>query len=118
MGMQNGYHIRLEQKIDSYVHRVYAVTKEFPRDEIYGVTSQFRRSAISVMLNFVEGYARARERVYKNFLEISYGSLQESLYLVKFSYKEGYIREEDYELLVHQGDEIAKMLWGILRKLA
>jgi four helix bundle protein len=71
---------------------------------------------MSVMLNYVEGFARRRSyecKVYKNFLEISYGSLKESKYLIYFSYTEGYINESDYTKLATLNDEIGKMLWKI-----
>ena len=69
------------------------------------------------MLNYVEGYARNRDKVHKNFLEISYGSLKESKYLLEFSLKEGYMPKEDFDKLSKLADEIGAMLWGILRKL-
>ena len=80
------YHQKLRREMDEYVHFVYRLTMKFPRDELYGVTSQLRRSALSVILNYIEGYARKRDKVHKNFLEISYGSLQESKYLLDFSF--------------------------------
>ncbi len=99
--------------MDAYVHLVYKLTKNFPRDEIYGVTSQLRRSALSVILNFIEGYARMRDKVQQNFFEISYGSLQESKYLLEFSYKENYINENDFIETSKLADEIGAMLWTI-----
>lgn len=83
-----------------YVKHVYILTESFPRDELFGVTSQFRRASMSVILNYIEGYARrkgSRGKVYNNFLEISYGSLKESKYLVYFSYTENYLTKHDYE---------------------
>lgn len=112
------YHQNLKNKMDNYVHLVYKVSKNFPREEMYGTTSQLRRATLSVILNFIEGYARIRSKVYKNFLEISYGSLQESKYLINFSFKENYISENDYAKLNEMADEIGAMLWGILKKLA
>ena len=111
------YHEILQEKIDKYVHEVYRLTKSFPKEELYGVTSQLRRSSLSVPLNYIEGYARQRDKVYKNFLEISYGSLKESLYLIKFSYNEGYISENECVVTLKLGDEICAMLWSVLRKM-
>ncbi|MDF1497936.1 MAG: four helix bundle protein [Patescibacteria group bacterium] len=73
---QETYHEKLKREMDEYVHLVYALTKKFPRDELYGVVSQLRRSMLSVILNYIKGYARGREKVHKNFLEIFYGSLK------------------------------------------
>ena len=96
---------------------IYRFTKSFPKEEIYGITSQLRRSGLSVILNYIEGYARVKNKVYKNFLEISYASLKESRYLLFFSQREGYLLKKDYEELVKLADDIGGMLWGIIKKL-
>lgn len=111
------YHQTLKQEIDAYVHFVYKATKNFPREELYGVTSQLRRAVLSIMLNYIEGYARNRVKVNKNFLEISYGSLQEPRYLLDFTEGEGYLRKEDYVIAVKMADTIGAMLWGIIQKI-
>ncbi len=111
------FHDKLREKMDAYAHLVYKLTKQFPKEEMYGMTSQLRRAALSVALNYIEGYARGREKVYKNFLEISYGSLKESKYLLYFSFREDYISKEDYQKALRLAEEIGAMLWGILRKL-
>ncbi len=111
------YHKKLHELIDNYVHAVYAATRQFPKEEQYGSVSQLRRAALSVMLNYVEGYARQRKLVHKNFLEISYGSLEESSYLTGFAYKEQWLKEPEYGKLRMFEKEIGAMLWGILRKM-
>ena len=111
------YHQKLRREMDEYVHFVYRLTMKFPRDELYGVTSQLRRSALSVILNYIEGYARKRDKVHKNFLEISYGSLQESKYLLDFSFEEHYLQKEDREKAIKLAESIGRMLWGVIRKL-
>ena len=113
--MEESYHKKLGRLMDEFVHRVYSVSKQFPREENYGTTSQFRRASLSIILNYIEGYSRGRDKVHKNFLEISMGSLKESKYLIAFCHKEGYIKTEDYENLINQADEIGAMLWGTLR---
>lgn len=114
---KESYHGKLKGKMDEYAHFVYAITKRFPREEIYGVTSQLRRSALSVVLNYIEGYARVRDKVHKNFLEISYGSLKESKYLLHFSVTEEYLSQDDYQKAIKLAEEIGAMLWGIIRKI-
>lgn len=100
------------------MHCVYRLTGVFPKHEMFGVTSQLRRSALSVILNYVEGYARRRTAVYKNFLEISYGSLKESSYLLTFSLEEKYILDriifEECKILA---DQIGAMLWSTIEKM-
>ncbi|SRR3989344_1426904 len=111
------YHDQLRENMDRYVHLVYKLTKKFPKEELYGVISQLRRAALSVILNYIEGYARMKNKVHRNFIEISYGSLQESKYLLHFSLVENYISKNEYEETITLAEEIGAMLYGILRKL-
>lgn len=111
------FHEALKDRIDSYAHAVYKLTRSFPKEELYGSASQLRRAALSVALNYVEGYARGREKVHKNFLEIAYGSLKESRYLVEFARGENYVTHDQSQAVLTLADEIGAMLWGILRKL-
>jgi len=111
------FYDNLQEKMDEFVHAVYMHSKKFPKEELYGLTSQLRRSSLSVVLNFIEGYARIRSKVQINFYEISYGSLQEAKYLVDFSFKENLITKEIYNDLTDKADEIGAMLWGILRRM-
>jgi four helix bundle protein len=114
----NNFHEDLKHKMDEFAHLIYKITKVFPREELYGITSQLRRAALSVILNYIEGYARKREAVYKNFLEISYGSLKEAKYLLYFSFKEEFIKEKsEYSKVIQLAEEIGAMVWGILAKL-
>jgi len=111
------FHAELKSKMDIYVHLVYQLTKKFPKEEIYGVISQLRRAALSVILNYIEGYARGRKKVHKNFLEIAYGSLKESKYLLHFSLIERYISKKEYNEALKLAEKIGAMLWGIIRNL-
>ena len=104
--MDNNFIEKLKFKMDEFAHGVYRLTLKFPKSEIFGIVSQIRRSSLSVILNFIEGFARQRSQVKKNFWEISYGSLKESKYLLNFSYKEKYISEKEYTGLVILADEI------------
>lgn len=111
------FHDELKFKMDEYAHMIYELTKKFPKDELYGITSQLRRAALSVILNYIEGYARIKNKVHKNFLEISYGSLKESKYLLHFSFVENYLSKDDYDKTIKLAEDIGAMLWGILRKI-
>lgn len=110
------FHDELKLKMHEYVRWVYKITRNFPKEELYGVTSQIRRASLSVILNYIEGFARRRGencKVYKNFLEIAYGSLKESKYLLFFSLEEQYINQEEYNFGLELNDKIGKMLWSI-----
>lgn len=107
------YHEELKLYMHRYVRFIYRITKKFPKDELYGMTSQIRRSSLSIILNYIEGFARRKGencKVYNNFLEIAYGSLKESKYLLFFSREENYITNEEYEEGFIMNDKIGKML--------
>lgn len=103
--------------MDHFVHSVYDLSASFPKDEAFGATSQLRRAALSVVLNYVEGYARKKKMVLKNFLETSYGSLKESKYLLLFAVKRKWLIPQSAERALQDADTIGRMLWGILRKI-
>jgi len=103
--------------MDEYAHYVYTITKSYPRSELYGITSQIRRSSLSVILNYIEGYARGKILVRLNFSEISYASLQESKYLLNFSLKENYMGQQEYNISLKLAEEIGAMLWKEIKSL-
>lgn len=103
--------------MDEYAHLVFQFTRKFPKEELYGITSQIRRSSLSVVLNYIEGFARKRKEVKKNFWEISYGSLTESKYLLDFSYKEGFVDKDNYICATSLAEEIGAMLYHLLKSL-
>ena len=107
----------LKRKMDQYVHYIFKISRKFPREELYGATSQIRRAALSVILNYIEGFARRRPAVQLNFLETSYGSLKESKYLVYFAYKENWISQEEDKGALGQAEEIGAMLWTEITNL-
>ena len=102
---------KLKVKMDNFVHEVFRVSKKFPREEIYITVSQLKRAALSIVLNYIEGYARIKKGNQLNFLEISYGSLKETKYLLYFSMKENFIPENEYIILSKMIDEVGAMLW-------
>ena len=115
--MEKRFHQLLREKMDAYVHNVYRVSKNFPREEQYGATSQLRRATLSVVLNYIEGFARRKRLVKINFFEISFGSLQESKYLLSFALKENWIKEYDHDKTMLIAGEISAMLWKTLTNL-
>lgn len=110
------FHEVLKKKMDELVHLIYRLTKSFPKEELYGVTSQLRRATLSIILNYIEGFARRKPLVTLNFLEISYGSLKEAKYLCYFSQIEGYIAmTDDYHRAMKLFEEIGAMLWSTMQ---
>ena len=104
-------------KADELAHLVYKETKRFPQQEQYGLISQLRRASISVVVNMIEGHSRFRVKTHVTFLEISFGSLKETHYLIEFSYKEGFVSKRDFEFLDSLCDGIEKMLFTKIRTM-
>lgn len=69
------------------------------------------------MLNYIEGFARRKPKVYLNFLETAYGSLKESKYLLHFSLGEEYLTEKDYKRGIQMAEEIGAMLWRTIKSV-
>lgn len=78
-----------------FIRSVYAVTTHFPKDEVFGLTSQIRRASISVLLNLAEGHARRGRKEFAHFLKISIGSLLEVDAAIKIAFDLGYASEEE-----------------------
>jgi four helix bundle protein len=100
---------------DDFVVEVYAVTRAFPKEETYGLTSQMRRAAVSVPANIVEGAAREGEREFLQFLNIAYSSLAEVGYYIHLTKRLGYLSEDVAAPLAARQDEISRMLNGLMR---
>jgi len=96
---------------------IYRVTRNFPKDEMYGLTSQMRRSAVSVPSNLVEGCARESQTEYVRFLEIAFASLRELHYQFGLSQRLGFLAENSFERCAPKLDEAEKVLGSLIRSL-
>ena len=112
--MEGNFHTQLKIKSHAFVTFCYEVTKKFPKSELYGSVSQLRRASMSVMLNYVEGYARRRPKVKLNFYEISHGSTQECKYIIFFAQTQSWINRDEFNTGFEMGEELAKMIWSII----
>ena len=106
------------QKADELAFQVYRVSKGFPRDELYGLTSQLRRAALSVPANIAEGHGRKGKRELRQFLRIALGSLAEVEYYLGFAARLGYVSRESYERLESLRAELGRLLWNFERSLS
>ena len=115
--MRNHTKLRAFELADELVLMIYRTTKTFPREEIYGLTSQMRRAAVSVPSNIVEGCARESQVEYIRFLEIAFASLRELHYQFGLANRLGYINELDN----FEGDlkmvEAEKVLGALMRSM-
>ena len=83
------------QRAHDFVLKVYRVTRSFPDDERFGLTSQFRRAAMSIEANIAEGYKKLSKADKLRFLNISQGSMEECRDYIILSYDLGYVNEQD-----------------------
>jgi four helix bundle protein len=97
------------------VVNVYHATASFPNKEIYGLTGQIRRAAVSIPSNVAEGAARKSKKEFLQFLRISQGSLSELDTQIEMAKRLGFLSEEDWSVLDQIMERIDKMLSGSIR---
>lgn len=105
------------QKAHVFAMVVYSKTKGFPKEEMFGITSQLRRAALSVPTNIVEGYGRQGRKEFKRFLNIALGSLAETEYLLDFSFELCLFTREGHAELQHLRHEVGCRLWKLYNTL-
>jgi four helix bundle protein len=105
------------QKAMSFVTEIYKVSKAFPKDEIYGLTSQIRRCAISIPSNIAEGYGRNSTNDYLHFLFIATGSLYELQTQIEIAFNLNLIEKSTFDSLYDSTREIERMLNSLTRKI-
>ena len=102
------------QKSHAFVMQVYAATRSFPRDELYGLTSQFRRAAVSIAANIAEGFRKQSDPDKIRFLNMSEGSLEECRYYLILSHDLEY---HEGNTLTELATEVSKLLTAYERSI-
>lgn len=102
--------LRVYQQALQLLDLVYIVTKAFPKEELYGLTSQLRRAALSIVLNIAEGQGRGTKADNRNFLMISRGSLYEVLAITEVVTRQSYLSKS-------QQEELRSALFSILKQV-
>ena len=102
------------KKAIQFVTIIYEITQNFPKEEMYTLSSQMRRAAISIPSNIAEGAARKSNKEYVQFLYIALGSSVELDTQLIISYNLGYVNDKKIITLQQQLDEIGKMLNGLI----
>ncbi|MHB8810682.1 MAG: four helix bundle protein [Desulfobulbaceae bacterium] len=105
------------QKAMSLVTQIYQQTGVLPKDELYGLTSQIRRSAVSIPANIAEGYGRNSTQDYIRFLRIANGSLFELETLLEICRNLSFIGEQECSELFEQMQELERMLGSLITKV-
>jgi len=105
------------QKSYKLAFAIYQTTKEYPKEEVYGLISQMRRSAVSIPCNIAEGYRRGHRKEYLQFLYMAHGSCGELETLVSLSYDFSLIGKDTFDELYAMQDEISRLLKGLIISL-
>ena len=96
---------------------IYKLTGAFPREEVYGLTSQLRRAAVSVASNLAEGYGRASKGEFRQFVGMARGSILELQTQLVIARALGYGKELQLQAAEGLADETGKMTWALMQKL-
>lgn len=105
------------QQAMDLVTEIYALTKTWPKDEVYGLTSQVRRASVSIPANIAEGYGRESRASYQNFLRIAQGSLKEVETLLQVAVRVDIETKERVESLMRRCESVGKLIRLLVRKL-
>ena len=99
------------------VKEIYEITKAFPKEELYGITGQIRRAAVSIVANIAEGAARGSRKEFIHFLNISRGSLSEVEALIDVSHMIGYINDDIKDQLKNKSADVSSLLSGLINSI-
>jgi four helix bundle protein len=115
--MQDFHELKVWQKAHELTLAVYRLTGVFPRAEMYGLTSQLRRSSSSIPANLAEGRGRGGDREFARFCSIAMGSATETEYHLLLAKDLNLIKPEEYKRVADQTTEVKRMLTALLQKL-
>ena len=115
--MRDHRELRAFQLADELAVAVYRVTRRFPREELFGLTAQMRRAAVSVPSNIAEGCGRRTKADYLRFLDIAFGSFRELEYQISLAHRLGYLDAGGHELFQPKRVETSKVLAALIRSL-
>jgi four helix bundle protein len=106
------------QKAMDLIESVYKVAKEFPKEELFGLTSQLRRAAISIPSNIAEGQGRNSRGDFRRYLSIAHGSIRELETHIHIATRLGYIGEPQRQAMLSQCGEVGRLVRGLSNSLA
>ncbi len=115
--MRDHHKLRAFELADKSAVEIYRLTRGFPRDEMYGLTSQMRRAAVSVPSNIVEGCARGSEPDFLRFLDIAFGSLRELRYQCNLANRLELVNTNDIDSTDSLLEETEKVLGALIRSI-
>jgi len=110
--------LRVWQRGMDLVEAIYVITQSFPKREIYGITSQMRRAAVSIPANIAEGHSREHTKEFRNFLSVAQGSISELETELEIATRLGYLTAEQFNRLMTQVAGLAKQVRALREALA
>ena len=105
------------QKALDFSDRVYKITKSFPRDELFGITSQFRRASLSVSLNIAEGCGRRHNNDRRHFFDMARGSIHECVPLTEICFRQRMIDQKIKDELCGTCSELGRLICGLINAI-
>ena len=117
MTVKNYRELIVWQKAMKLVTSIYKISQQFPKEEIYGLTSQIRRAAVSIPSNIAEGQARQSTKEFLHFLSIAQGSRAEVETQILIAQRLEYIDESNSTIIINQLEELARILYGLTKSL-
>ena len=118
LNMRNYKNIKAWVEADNLTVMVYETSRSFPKEEVYGLTSQLRRAAYSVPANIAEGAGRNSNKDYLRFLHMARDSLNETEYFIHLAIRLGYLQETDAPALEPQLKSTFVRLHGLIKAVA
>ena len=115
--MKDFHDLRVWERAHQLTLTIYTASLKFPREELYGLTSQIRRCAVSIGANIAEGCGKMGNNEFQRFLQIASGSASELEYELLLAKDLGYIAQSDYSKIADELAQIRKMLSSLLRKV-
>lgn len=115
--MQNYKDLKVWVKSHEIILKIYNLTKGFPKEEIYSLTSQIRRCSYSIPANIAEGCGKNSNNDLARFLNIALGSANETEYFLLLAKDLGYLTTDDYRLLERSINEVKAMLISLIQKV-
>jgi four helix bundle protein len=115
--MKDFRQLKVWEKAHQLALAVYKATKEFPKEELYGLTSQIRRASMSIPTNIAEGCGRNTDADFARFLQMAMGSASETEYQLILAHDLDFLPQASYEKLHNEVEEVKRMLASLLKTL-
>ncbi len=115
--MQNYENLEVYKETERIVLDIYQLTRNYPRDELFGIVQQMRRAALSVGANIAEGTGRKSNADFLRFLHNSMGSIKELQYFLRISFKLKYMSEDDFSKLDKKIYTLGCMLGNLIKTI-